>query len=158
MKKKILRLAEVLCVLLLIIFIAYVSSADRISTVPLNEVAQAVTAAGDVKGLKKREQLEFRDKFSLEAEDYGDFVHYSSETVMDVRELVIVFSDDKADLKKVSSSLEAYAKEKQALFEDYAPKESQMISSHLLVEKKGYILFYIGQEGEKVNSAFSEKI
>ena len=158
MSKKFLRLAEVLCVILLITFIAYVSYTDKISTVPFEDVTAAVTSAGDIKELKNRDKLEFRDKFSLEAEDYIEFVCYSSESVMDVRELVIVFSDNKEALEKTKNSIEAYVESKQELFEGYAPEESKMISSHLLIQKKGYTLFYIGKDKEKVLSAFTEKL
>ncbi len=158
MNKKILRLGEAVCVILLLAFIVYVSAMDRISTVPFNEVADAVVSVGDIKELKKRDKLEFREKFSLDAADCIDFVCYSSESVMDVRELVIVFSDNKEALEKTKKNIEAYVKEKQELFEGYAPEESEMISSHVLIQKKGYTLFYIGQEKEKVLSAFSEKL
>ena len=158
MNKKILRLAEVLCVILLVVFIAYVSSMDKISTVPFEDVAAAVTAVSDIKELKERDKLEFRDKFSLEAEDYIDFVCYSSESVMDVRELVIVFSDNKSANEKIKSNIEAYVNQKLELFEGYAPQESKMISLHMLEQKKGYTVFYIGQDKEAVLSAFSEKL
>ena len=158
MNKKFLRLAEVLCVILLVTFIAYVSSMDKISTVPFKYVADTVTAVGDTKGLKKRDKLDFRDKFSLEAEDYIEFLCYSSESVMDVRELVIVFSDGKQANEKIKANIEAYALQKQEIFEGYAPEESELISSHTLIQKKGYTLFYIGKDKEKVLSAFSEKL
>lgn len=158
MNKIILRLAELLCVILLVVFIAYVSSMDKISTVPFENVTAAVTAVSDTKELKERDKLEFRGKFSLEAEDYIDFVCYSSESVMDVRELVVVFSDDKQALEKIKNNIELYVQQKQELFEGYAPGESEMISSHTLVQKKGYTLFYIGQDKEKVLSAFEEKL
>ena len=158
MNKKILRLAEALCVILLVAFIAYVSSMDKISTVPFEDVEAAVTAVSDIKELKKRDKLEFRNKFTLEAEDYINFVCYSSESVMDVRELVIVFTDNKEATEKIKNNLEAYVINKQELFEGYAPEESKMISSHTLLQKKGYTLFYIGKDKEKVLSAFSEKL
>lgn len=158
MKKKFIRFGEALCVLLLAAFIAYVSSADSISTVPFEEASKAVTAVADIKELKARDELEFREKLSLTSEDYTAFAAYSSESVMDVRELVIIFTDNKEAQKKIKANIEAYVAEREALFDGYAPKESEMISSHTLVQKKGYTLFYIGQDKEKVISAFSEKI
>ena len=158
MKKFFIKLGEVLCVFLLAAFIAYVTSADRISTVPFSEVSAAVVSVADTGQLKKRDKLEFRNKYSLQAEDYKDFIWYSSESVMDVRELVIIFTQDKADAKKVKASIEAYAENKHSLFEGYAPEESEMISSYVLVQKKGYTLFCIGQDREKVLSVFYENI
>lgn len=158
MKKVILRLCEAACVLALAAFIVFVCSQDSISTVPFKQVAGAVTSASDLKELKKRDKLEFKDKFALDAKAYKGVLYYSSNSVMDVRELVILFTDNKQDLKAAQESIRAYVTEKGRLFEGYAPKESELISSHLLLNKKGYILFYIGEDKEKVLSAFSEAI
>lgn len=158
MKKFFLRLGEALCVLLLIAFVAFVSSQDKISAVPFKEVSKAVTSACDLKQLNKRDKLELKRKFSLDAADFKGFAYYSSDSVMDVRELLIVSADNKEALKKAQEKISLYVSEKAQLFEGYAPKESELISSHVLTEKKGYLLFYIGQEKEKVLSAFSESL
>lgn len=158
MKKTLLRLGEVLCVVLLVGFIAFVSSEDKISTVPFKDVAKAVASACDLKELKKRDKLELKRKFSVDADDYTGFVYYSSETVMDVRELLIISSDNKDSLRAAKEILNKYVSEKAELFEGYAPKESELISSHVLTDKKGYLLFYIGGEKEKVLSAFTESL
>lgn len=158
MKKIFLRLGEIACVLLLVGFIAFVSSEDKISTVPFKTVAKSVISVCDLKGLKKRDRLELKRKFSLDAADFRGAVYYSSETVMDVRELLIISADNKAALEAAEEKLSRYVTEKAQLFEGYAPKESELISSHVLTNKKGYLLFYIGEEKEKVVSAFSESL
>lgn len=158
MKKVILRLGEIVCVLLLVGFIAFVSSEEKISTVPFKTVAKAVVGVCDLKELKKRDKLELKRKFSLDTADYNGFIYYSSETVMDVRELLIISSDNKDALKAAKEKLSQYANERAELFEDYAPKESELISSHVLTDKKGYLLFYVGQDKEKVLSAFTQSL
>ena len=158
MKKIFLRLGEAICVIILAVFILFVSTQDKISTTPFKEVAKAVGAECDLKGLKKRDKLEFKDKFSLDASEFKNMAYYSSDSVMDVREIVLLFSDDKEALKKAEEEIIRYVGEKQQLFEGYAPEESELISSHVLINKKGYILFYIGQDKEKVASAFSGKL
>ena len=158
MKKLLLRLGEVACVLLLVGFIAFVSSEDKISTVPFKTVAKQVVAVSDLKELKKRDKLELKRRFSLDTADYTGFIYYSSETVMDVRELLIISADNKDALKAAKEKLSKYVDEKAQLFEGYAPNESELISSHVLTDKKGYLLFYIGGDKEKVASAFTESL
>ncbi|MBE6785245.1 MAG: DUF4358 domain-containing protein [Ruminococcaceae bacterium] len=158
MKKFFLRLGEALCVLALAAFIIFVSSQDKISTTPFKELAKAVASECDLKELKKRDKLELKDKLSFDAAAFDNVIYYSSDSVMDVRELLIIFSEDKQSLKNAEEKIAAYVSEKQQLFEDYAPKESELISSHVLINKKGYILFYIGQDKEKAASAFSQKL
>ncbi len=158
MKKVLLRLGEIACVLFLVGFIAFVSSEEKISTVPFKTVAKSVINVCDLKELKKRDKLEIKRKFSIDTTDYKSFVYYSSDTVMDVRELLIISADSKEQIKSIKEKLSKYVDEKAQLFEGYAPKESELISSHVLNEKKGFLLFYIGGEKEKVVSAFSESL
>jgi len=158
MKKVFLRLGEIACVLLLVGFIAFVSSEDKISTVPFKTVVKEVVSVCDLKDLKKRDKLELKRKFSLDATEFRGAVYYSSETVMDVRELLIISADNKDALRSAEDIIIKYVTEKAQLFEGYAPKESELISSHVLTDKKGYLLFYIGEEKEKVVSAFTESL
>lgn len=158
MKKFLLRLGEVLCVFALAAFIIFVSSQDKISTAPFKDTAKAVVAECNLKELKKRDKLEIKDKFSFDISEVSKALYYSSESVMDVRELLIIFSEDKALLENAEKNIKDYVEKKQKLFDGYAPKESELISSHTLINKKGYILFYIGQDKEKVISAFSESV
>ena len=158
MKKLILRLGELACVFLLAGFIVFVVSQDKISTVPVKTVAKSVTSVCDLKELKKRDKLELKRKFSVDAASYRGFVYYSSETVMDVRELLVISADNTQDIKLLEEKISKYVSEKAELFEGYAPQESELISSHVLISKKGYLLFYIGNDKEKVVSAFSESL
>lgn len=158
MRKTLLRLGEVLCVLLLAIFIAFVSSQDKISTVPFKTVSKSVVSVCNVKKLEKRDKLELKRKFGIDMSDYKSFIYYSSDSVMDVRELLIIRADNKDALEAAEKKISKYVTEKAELFDGYAPEESQLISSHVLTVKKGYLLFYIGEEKEKAVSAFSESL
>lgn len=158
MNKRYIRIGEVICVLLLFLFIGFVSAQNKISTAPFENVAQAVTDACELKQLNERDKLTLKRKFSLEGDDFKGFIYYSSDSVMDVRELLVVSSDNKEVLSQTKEQISLYVEQKGKTFEGYAPEESELISSHVLIEKKGYLLFYIGEEKEKVISAFSESL
>ena len=158
MKKFFLRLGELICVVLLGILITYVCVQDSVSTAPFEKVKEAVLAAADTEGLTERDALEIKNKLSLEGDDYAEFLCFSGDSVMDVRELLIIRADNKAALEAAEKKISKYVTEKAELFDGYAPEESQLISSHVLTVKKGYLLFYIGEEKEKAVSAFSESL
>ena len=134
------------------------TSQDKISTASFDEVSKAVFSVCDLNGLENCDKLELRRKLGFEADSYGSFTYYSSDSVMDVRELLIIFTDNEQVLSQTKEKLNDYVNEKHKLFENYAPEQSELLSSHLLTEKKGYLLFYVGDEKEKVLSAFSEKV
>lgn len=156
MKKKDLRLGELICVALLFIFILAVSSQDKISNTSFEDVSKAVRNVCVLEGLESRDELYLKKKFGFDSKSFGGVTCYSSDSVMDVRELIIIAAGDAS--ASVVDSLKKYVKDKENLFDGYAPRESELISSHVLLNKKGYILFYIGEEREKVVSAFSESL
>lgn len=155
MNRFFLKLGELVCVVLLCVFIAYVCVQDSVSSQPFEAVEAQVVSATLTEGLAKRDALEIKKKLSLEGDAYVDFVCYSSDSVMDVRELMLFKVTDARSGKALSEKIEEYVNEKAKIFEGYAPKESSMLSSHVLINKKGYVLFYVGEGGEAVISAFS---
>lgn len=158
MKKTLLRLGELVCIVLLGVFITFVCLRDSVSSEPFENVEAAVTEAALIEGLTQRDALEIKKKLSLEGDDYIDFVCYSGDTVMDVRELMLFKAADARAVAALSDRVEDYINEKISIFEGYAPEESSMLSAHLLIGKKGYVLFYVGDEQEAVASAFSESL
>lgn len=158
MKKFFLRLGELICVVLLGILITYVCVQDSVSTALFEKVKEAVLAAADTEGLTERDALEIKNKLSLEGDDYAEFLCFSGDSVMDVRELMLFRVSDADAVRAVSGRIEAYVKEKVNIFEGYAPEESSMLSAHILIGKKGYVLFYVGDGNEAVASAFSQSL
>lgn len=158
MKKFFLKLGELVCIALLCVFIAYVCVQDSVSSQPFEDVEAQVVSATLTEGLTRRDALEIKKKLSLEGESYVDFVCYSSDSVMDVRELMIFKVSDARSGAALSEKIEEYVNEKAKIFEGYAPVESSMLSSHVLKVKKGFVLFYVGEDGEAVASAFSKSL
>ena len=65
---------------------------------------------------------------------------------------------DANGVRAVSGKIKEYVEEKAKIFEGYAPEESSMLSAHVLIGKKGYVLFYVGEDKEAVASAFSKSL
>ena len=158
MKKSKLRLGEAICVLLLILFIFFTASQNTVSDTPFDDVSKSTLGACNLEGLEERDGLALKKKFSFEADSFNGFTYYCSDSVMDVRELLIIGVKQDSSARTVTQALTKYVEEKEKIFDGYAPKESELISSHVMLNKKGYILFYIGEEKEKVVSAFSDSL
>jgi len=158
MKKLFLRVGEVLCVVLLAVFIFVASSQEKLSSQPFEAVSEGALSLCDTKGLLKQDSLKLKKQFSVDGEMLRDFVYYASDSVMDVREVLIIALEDISLQETVAESIKAYITEKQKLFEGYAPKESQLLSSHVLIADSGYILLYVGENSELISQAFKESI
>ena len=158
MKKLILRFGELLCVAFLALFIVFVSSDEKKSDAPIDEVFASVESVCDLDGLKKSDITGLKKQFSFDTDVIADFYYYCSDSVMDVRELLIISLEDISVQEVFEEKLLSYADEKRQIFESYAPREEEMLSSRVLIAKNGYILFYVGNETEAVASEFTKAI
>ena len=158
MKKFLLKTGELVCIVLLGVFIAVVCLQDSVSSQPFEAVEKTVTEVAVTEGLTSRDSLEVKKKLSLENDAYTDFICFSSDSVMDVRELMLFKVQDSNAVRTVSGKIKEYVEEKAKIFEGYAPEESSMLSAHVLIGKKGYVLFYVGEDKEAVASAFSKSL
>ncbi len=158
MKNIFLKSGELLCIVCLALFIIFVSSQDKVSNTPFEQVSSAVTSACDTDELVKRDALKLKKVFSFEPDAFDGFTYYSSDSVMDVREVLVIRLKDQSQQQAVTDAISKYVTDKHTLFEGYAPKESELLASHVLIAQNGYVLFYIGQNSELVSSSFQQSL
>ena len=148
------RIKEILCVVVLVLFIVFISSESKISTKSAAEVFEGVKSSMDLSALSKQKSKKFEEEFSLSAEDYEDIIYYASSSVMEVRELLIVKLKDTADEDALSEAVKKRTEEKIKLFEGYAPNEASLLKNHILIEKNGLVLFAVCEDTAKASAAF----
>lgn len=158
MKKFLLKSGELICIVLLALFIVFISSREKPSEQKIEDVGAAVLSVCDTKELIEGDELRLKKQFGFEEGSFGDFIYYSSDSVMDVREVLILNFTDEETKKSVIEKMEGYIEEKQKLFDGYAPKESALLESHVLISERGYLLFYVGENAEEVSAVFKESL
>ena len=157
MDKLIIRLSEAVGIVCLIAFIIFVSSDNEMSRTGPGYLSEQVIASADTEGLILRDDLFLKKKYALDAErlEYG--ILYSSDSVMDVREYMLLKPESGYE-KEALEAIEKVLTEKQTLFEDYAPKESALLSSRVLTAEKGYILLAIGNDAAQILDIFRNNL
>lgn len=158
MKSFLLKLCQLVCVGLLVTFVVFVCTKDSVSKQPFEKVSSAVISVTELEKLSERDGLRLKKQFGIEAQSLPGFIYYSSDSVMDVRELLVIRYESKEQRDYLSGVLEGYIEEKTEIFEGYAPKESELLENYLLVAQKGYLLFYVGDNTAGVSAAFKESL
>lgn len=158
MKSFLLKICQLICVGLLITFVVFVCTKDSVSNQPFESVSKAVVGSCDLQQLIERDGLRLKKQFGIESQSFPEFVYYSSDSVMDVRELLVIRYETKEQRDYLSGVLEGYIEEKTEIFEGYAPKESELLENYLLVAQKGYLLFYVGEDTVGASAAFKESL
>lgn len=150
------RIAEIICIVILVVFIGVLSREETASDKTVSEVAKAVSSAVDTKGLKKQSELQIKKELSLSSDSYDGFYFIRSDEIMDVREIIIIKLKDNQSSDEAIKKITKRVEEKKTLFEGYAPEQSAMLQSYVLKQKAGFIFYAVTDENETALSAFNK--
>lgn len=152
------RIFEIVCVIALVVFIAFMSVGSRYSDKTAEEVAQTVTETFDVSELKKIDKNKIREDFGIEFYGIDSFVYYASDSVMNVDELMVIKL--KRDIKpdEIIEKIEKRVSEKQVLFAGYAPAQSALLNNYILKEDSSLIFYAVGENAGKAYAEFKSSV
>lgn len=150
------RIAEIICIVILVVFIGILSKEETASDKTVGEVAKAVSSAVDIKGLKKMSELQIKKELSLSADSYDGIYFIKSDEIMDVREIIIIKLKEGQSSDEAVEKIKKRVEEKQTLFEGYAPEQSAMLQNYSLKQKAGFIFYAVTSENETALSAFNK--
>ena len=157
-KDILIKIGEALCVVFLAVFIIFITSGDDISDKTAKQVAVPVVKAYDTEGLVAVGKKQFKKQLKLSADDFDGYYYFASESIMDVREVLVIKLKDVADADRVVSALQSRVSEKTTLFEDYAPKESALLKNHILVSEAGFVYYAVGEDADEGFEAFKSSL
>lgn len=152
------KAVEAICIVLLVVFIGYMAGNTGNSNKTPEEIEAAVTQSMDMNGLKKADNGAFRTRFGYDMGEFAGVVYYKSESIMDVREMLIIKLPEGNDGEAVSEKLRTYADEKAALYESYAPDEFFLLSNSVIEVKGNYLFFCVADEAAVAYESFCDAL
>ena len=152
------RAGAILCVVLTIVFVFFVTRKVPVSDKTVDEIAARLTESFDTSELTLRSGGEFKKTFLLSAGDYDGVVYYSADSIMDVRELLVVRLKDESQSQQLVNVIKSRAEDKIVLFNGYAPEEEALLGSYVLESSRGFVLFAVCSNPDKVLESFKEAL
>ena len=140
------RVFEIICVVLLICFIFFISREEPYSDKSVRDVVDAVSAEINIEDLKSYEKNKIQEEFDIEFQDIDSYAYYASDSVMNVEELLVIKLKEGAKADNITEKIEQRVKDKQVLFEGYAPEQSAMLKDYVLIYQKGFIFYAVCDE------------
>lgn len=150
------RIAEIICIVILVAFIGFLSKEETISDKTAKEVAKAVFSAVDTSSLKKQSELQIKKELSLSVDSFDGMYFIKSDDIMDVREIIIIKLKDGASSDEAIQKIKKRLEDKQTLFEGYAPEQSAMLQNYVLKQKAGFVFYAVLTDKEAALSAFNK--
>ncbi len=139
-----LRIKEILCVLVLALFIfAVLAQRQQTSDAKAADVGAAVAAACGLEKLEPRGDQAFKKEFGLDPQQFDGGYYAASDDVMEVRELLVVRLKPGDDGAALLETLRQRVQQKIVLFEGYAAEQTALLKSHQLIQRGNFVLFAV---------------
>ena len=152
------RFFEILCTVLLAVFIAAMLAGNAGSSKTAEQVFEPVIEQVDLEVLKVRDDKVRVKEFSCGEKDVENVIYISSDSVMEVRELLLVEVKSTEDVQKITELIKSRVESKKALFKNYAPEQSALLDNYVLVKKGTFILYTVYDSPEKIVKAFKKAL
>jgi hypothetical protein len=152
------RVIEIICVVFLICFIFLISMEDAVSDKTVKEVAEAVSMEINIGELSSFKKNKVKKEFGIDFDGIDSFVYYASDSVMNVEELLVIKLKEGAKADSITEKIETRVKDKQVLFEGYAPEQSALLKNYVLSVSHGFIFYVVGEEATDALILFNEII
>ena len=152
------RVLEIFCVVFLVIFIFVISYEGAYTDKTAKEIAKDVTSVMDVSELTSVSKRKIKQDFGIDFSQIDSFVYYASESIMTVDELMIIKLNEGVNADSITETIEKRVKEKQVLFDGYAPEQSALLKNYVIDFDSGVIFYAVGQSATEAYQAFRSAV
>ena len=140
------RVIEIICVVFLVCFIFAISADDNYSNKTVADVVNAVSPEVNMDALTSFKKNKVKQEFGIDFVGVDSFAYYASDSIMTVDELLIIKLEEGVKADEIMEIIESRVKDKQILFEGYAPEQSALLKKYVLTDKNGFIFYAVGSE------------
>jgi len=139
----------------------------KVPNVPVKDIVTAIEGEFDLEGLMEidlsSEEMDELSKSMIEGyqinpEDVEEGILKFAMINLDARELIILKAKDESKLPELQAALEKRVETQLLAFENYVPKNYEMVQNHLLKTKGNYIILAIGEDVEKIDEIFENTL
>ena len=149
------RVFEIICVVFLVCFIAVISREDSYSDKTVAEVKEAVSTEVNMEDLSSFKKNKVKEEFGIDFDGVDSFAYYASDSIMTVDELLIIKLQEGVNPEAIMEKIESRVKDKQVLFEGYAPEQSALLKKYDLTYKNGFIFYAVGADSTDARIIFN---
>ena len=149
------RVIEIICVVFLVCFIFIISGDGKYSDKTVEEVVNAVSAEVDMEVMTSYEKNKVKQEFGIDFVGVDSFAYYASESIMTVDEVLIIKLQEGVKADSIMEKIESRVKDKQVLFEGYAPEQSALLKTYVLANKNGFVFYAVGENATDALTIFN---
>ena len=153
-KIPLLEAAKWVLVALLLVFIIFLLSANRVSQASFESVRDAVVASADLSPMAEADSQMLGRLYGLSAGDYEGVCLYAPTTNMGAEELLVIKLKDRSQQEAVKAAIEARIQTQMDSFEGYGVTQYEMLENAVIEVQGNFVLFVAAADPAPVRKAF----
>lgn len=152
------RYIEVLFVMLLISFMAFVYAGASAKDVPLDDIEEELIKKTDIQEMEKCTARQLKQFMGIEQSMVDEYIYYKSKEALGVEELLIVKVKNRGKLTSVQTAVENRVSSQIDLFDSYGPKQVKLLKDSIVMKKGSYIFYCTNAYKDKYEEVFKDAI
>ena len=143
-----LMMLKVICILVLVLFLAWQFTENKISKASFGEVSAAVLTDPPEETLPADAAM-FRRLYHLRMNDFADCALYYPSTNMGAEELLVIRLADETQAEAVRAALEARKSTLLKSFEGYGAAQTELLNESIIDVRGGYAVFLSAKDARQ---------
>lgn len=145
-------------VIVLAVFLICIYTGQNADDVPMEKIEQQLkenTALTEMSKCSNRMLMQF---YSLDYEQFDEYIYYKSSQALSVEELLIVKVKDTSDLDSVRDAVESRIQSQIKTYEGYGPQQVAMLKNAVVMTRGNYLFCCIADKPEVYKEVFTDAI
>jgi hypothetical protein len=145
----------------LLILVAFLGIAYRIQSakdVPAESIEKSMAKELKSQKLNKCVDQDLVHFIEIDPSSTKGYIYYKSPEALSVDELLIVKASDRNKLNNFRDSVDKRIQSQLKIFEGYGPKQVAALKNALIIQKGTYLLYYVGDDGQKIEEVFRNAV
>lgn len=156
--KKYATYIKISLVLLLLVFIIFDVSSDKVSKTDIETVKSEVNKVSGFADVPEAENRLIKRFYSLDPGNYEGMILYAPQDDMAVDEMLIVKLKDVSQQEEVQLAIEERLDTQLKSFEGYGAEQVALLNKHVLSVEGNYIFYMVGENAQEAQKAFLESL
>ncbi len=152
MKKKLIFL------LILVAFLGIAYSIQSAKNVPVDSIEKSMAKELKSQKLNKCVDQDLVHFIEIDPSSTKGYFYYKSPEALSVDELLVVKASDRNKLNNFRDSVDKRIQSQLKIFEGYGPKQVAALKNALIIQKGTYLLYYVGDDGQKIEEVFRNAV
>lgn len=147
-------LIKILLMILLVAYVAMLFLQNTTKDVSIETIETTMEKIPAITELTQGDENTLREMFSLDASLCENALIYTSDSLMDVSEVLIVKVSDPSQLDTLETVVNQHLEEQKTAFDGYGTNQFDLLNDAIVMSKGNYFFYGVSEEIDKWEEAF----